>query len=83
MAGMGVALISRHTIGLELALGLLRVLPVQGFPLVKAWFVAQRRSMPLMPAHVALRAFLVEHGESVIADLEAGYRRAALAAAAV
>jgi DNA-binding transcriptional LysR family regulator len=79
MAGMGVALISRHTIGLELAMGLLRILPVQGFPLVKSWFVAQRRSMPMMPAHVALRAFLVEHGETVIADLEAGYRRASQA----
>jgi len=31
----------------------------------------------MMPAHVALRAFLVENGESVIAELEAGYRRAA------
>jgi DNA-binding transcriptional LysR family regulator len=79
MAGMGVALISRHTIGLELAIGLLRILPVQGFPLVKSWFVAQRRSMPMMPAHVALRAFLVEHGETVIADLEEGYRRASQA----
>ncbi len=43
-----------------------------GFPLVKSWFVAQRRSLPMMPAHVALRAFLVENGESVIAELEAG-----------
>ena len=76
MAGMGVAMISRHTIGLELALGLLHVLPVEGFPQVKAWFVAQRRSMPMMPAHVALRAFLVENGEMVIAEMEVGYREA-------
>ncbi len=76
MAGMGIAVISRHTIGLELALGLLRLLPVQGFPVMRAWFVVRRRSMPMMPAHACLHAFLVEHGEAVIGALEAGYRQA-------
>jgi DNA-binding transcriptional LysR family regulator len=63
MAGMGIALISRHTIGLELALGLLRTLPVDGFP--------------LLPVHVRLRAFLLEQGQEVIDALERRYAAAA------
>ncbi len=78
MANMGVALISRHTIGLELALGLMRILPAEGFPLQRTWVVAWRKSMPLMPAHVCLRDFLRDHGQAVIDQLEAGYLQASL-----
>jgi DNA-binding transcriptional LysR family regulator len=73
MAGMGIALISRHTIVLELALGLLRTLPVAGFPLMRQWFVAHRRAMKLLPVHTRLRAFLLEQGQDVIDTLERGY----------
>jgi DNA-binding transcriptional LysR family regulator len=66
MAGMGLALLSQHTIGLERSLGLLGVLPVEGFPIMRSWFVAQRRTSPLLPAQAALRAFLVENGQSII-----------------
>ena len=74
MAGMGIAIISRQTIGLELALKLLCVLPVEGFPVQRTWFVVRRRSMPMMPAHVNLQDFLQKHGQAVIDSLEAGYR---------
>ena len=73
MAGMGIAVISRHTIGLELGLGLLRTLPVEGFPLMRSWYVAHRRNMPLMPVHARLRAFLLENGQKIIDLLEHGY----------
>ena len=74
MAGMGVALLSRHTIGLELALGLLRIVPVEGLPLMRSWFVAHRRSIRLLPVHERLRRFVLEHGQSVVDGLERGYR---------
>ncbi len=77
MAGMGVAVISRHTIGLELALGLMRTLRVDGFPVMRSWFVVRRRSMPMMPAHTRLQAFLEQNGQAVIDELEAGYSAAA------
>jgi DNA-binding transcriptional LysR family regulator len=79
IAGMGIALISRHTISLEAALGLIAVLPVAEAQLDRAWFVVQRRSLPLLPVHARLRDFLVAHGESVIADITNGH--AALARA--
>jgi DNA-binding transcriptional LysR family regulator len=69
MAGMGLALLSSHTIGLEARLGLLQVLRVTGFPVMRAWFVVQRRTAPLLPDQAALRRFLVEQGGKIIEQL--------------
>jgi DNA-binding transcriptional LysR family regulator len=73
MAGMGIACLSQHTIGIELGLGLLKVLPVDGLPLMRAWYIAHRRQMPLMPLHAALRDFIAADGRAIIAQLEASY----------
>ncbi len=73
MAGMGLALLSRHTVGLELGIGLLRELPVEGFPLMRAWFVVHRRGMALLPIHERLRGFLLAHGQGIIDALEGAY----------
>lgn len=75
MAGMGLALISRHTIGLEIGLGMLTTLPVEGFPLMRSWFVAHRRNMPLLPVHARLKSFLLDEGQAIIDELERGYQR--------
>ena len=77
MAGMGVALLSQHTCGLELALGLLAAPPVQGFPLMRSWFIVRRRTLPLLPVQARLRSFLVEQGEAVIRDTIQDHRRIA------
>lgn len=69
IAGMGLALISQHTISLELSLGLLAPLSVEGFPLMRSWFVVQRRSMPLLPAQDRLRRFMIDQGQTIIADI--------------
>jgi DNA-binding transcriptional LysR family regulator len=73
MAGMGIALLSAHTVGLELSLGLLKTLPVAGMPLMRAWYVAHRGPMPVLPVHASLRAFLLEHGQASIDALERRY----------
>lgn len=43
-AGLGLAIVSRHTIALELKAGRLCELPVRGFPLVRQWFVVRPSS---------------------------------------
>jgi LysR family transcriptional regulator, low CO2-responsive transcriptional regulator len=68
MAGMGIAMISRHTVWLELGLGMVASLPVDGLPLMRSWFVVHRRNMPLLPVHIRLRDFLIEQGQSIIND---------------
>jgi DNA-binding transcriptional LysR family regulator len=80
IAGMGIAGISRHTIGLELGLGLLKVLPVEGLPLMRTWYVAHRRGMPLMPLHESLRDFIADQGRHIAGRLEKLHRAVAAAA---
>jgi len=69
MAGMGVAFISRHTIGLELATGHLCVLDVQGLPLMRRWYVVQRAGRFVSPATAAFVRFVVENGPSLPGEL--------------
>jgi DNA-binding transcriptional LysR family regulator len=69
MAGMGVALLSQHTVALERSLGLVAVLDVQGFPVMRSWFVVQRRSLPLLPVQARLRGYVIEEGRRVIEEI--------------
>ncbi len=66
---MGLAIISRHTISLELSLGLLATLPVAGFPVERAWSIAQRRAAPLLPVQKGLRDYLVANGAAIIDEI--------------
>lgn len=80
MAGMGLALLSRHTVGLELGLGLITTLAVEGLPLMRSWYVGHRRSMPMLPAHQRLRSFFLEEGRGIVDELARGYEGLGLAA---
>jgi len=62
MAGMGIAFISQHTIGLELATGQLKMLRVQGLPVMRQWNVVHRREKRLSPAAEAFKGFVLEQG---------------------
>ena len=63
MAGMGLAFLSLHTIGLELRTGLLRLLDVEGTPLMRTWHIVRLQSRLLSPAAEAFRYFIIERGE--------------------
>lgn len=68
MAGMGISFLSLHTIGLELDNGLISVLEVEGTPVVRAWNVVHTLSKLLSPAAEAFRYYMLERGESLLAD---------------
>ena len=67
MAGMGIAFLSEHTAGLELATHQLVRLPVANTPVLRQWYVVHRAEKRLLPASIALRDFLVTHGARLIA----------------
>jgi DNA-binding transcriptional LysR family regulator len=69
IAGMGIAFLSAHTIGLELRAGNLVVLDVQGFPAMLNWYLVYNRTKRLPPAAAAFKDFLLEEGESLIGRL--------------
>jgi LysR family transcriptional regulator, low CO2-responsive transcriptional regulator len=66
MAGMGIAFLSMHTIGLELRARRLVVLPVSGLPVMREWFVIHRKGKRLSPAAQAFKSFLLEQGADLI-----------------
>jgi DNA-binding transcriptional LysR family regulator len=69
MAGMGVSLISLHTIGLEWRNGLIAAPKVEGLPLMRRWHVVNTANKLLSPAAEALRYFVLERGEAHLAAL--------------
>jgi LysR family transcriptional regulator, low CO2-responsive transcriptional regulator len=77
MADMGLALISRHTIGLELATGRLVELDVVGLPLVRRWYVVHRAGRFVSRATTAFVNFVVGAAPALLAELHPPAKAAA------
>jgi LysR family transcriptional regulator, low CO2-responsive transcriptional regulator len=67
MAGMGVALLSLHTIGLELEHHLIAAPETEGLPLMRRWHVVHNLAKTLSPPAEAFRYFVLESGEAFLA----------------
>lgn len=70
IAGLGLSLLSRHTLGLELAAGRLVALDVVGLPLVREWHVVHLASKRLSPVAGACRAFILAEAPRLLAAPE-------------
>ncbi len=66
MAGLGLSYLSLHTVGLELAAGKLVRLDVIGTPVVREWYVIQRKGKILSPLAERFREFLIDKGAGLI-----------------
>jgi LysR family transcriptional regulator for metE and metH len=69
MAGMGIALLSAHTVAAELADGRLVALDLGGLPVLRQWFVVRNRDKRLLPAAQALWDHLVTHGAEYLPEV--------------
>ncbi|WP_437879936.1 LysR family transcriptional regulator [Pseudomonas sp. LRF_L74] len=58
MAGLGLAMLPRHAVRLELGSGLLRELPVEELPLQRSWCVVHQRGKRLSPVAQAFLDFI-------------------------
>lgn len=61
MAGLGLALLSWHTVAHEVSEGRLAVLDIAGMPIVRSWYVLRHEHAIPTPAAEALWDFIVEH----------------------
>jgi len=59
-AGLGLGVVSLHTVQAELASGQLRVLDVQGFPLKRQWYLVRREGKRLSPTANAFTELVLE-----------------------
>ncbi len=69
MAGLGISVLSRRNIGLELNSGKIAVLDVAGFPLVRGWFAVHLHGKKLSLAARTFLAFLLNEGGAILAGI--------------
>ncbi len=59
-AGLGLGIVSVHTLALELETGRLVILDVEAFPIMRQWYIVHRSGKRLSPVAQAFRAFVLE-----------------------
>ena len=72
MAGLGLSLISAHTIEAEVASGRLVILHMDGLPIMREWYAVHRSDRVLQPAGRAVWDFMVTMGHDFLPRTEIG-----------
>lgn len=65
-AGLGLGIVSIHTLELELETKRLAVLDVKDFPIQRHWYIMQRKGKRLSPAANAFKTFVLEQAKAFI-----------------
>lgn len=65
-AGLGLGILSLHTIGLELETKRLKVLDVKGFPIMRHWYVVHRKDKRLSTVAQAFKGFLLTEAKGIL-----------------
>jgi LysR family transcriptional regulator, low CO2-responsive transcriptional regulator len=65
-AGMGLGIISLHTAELELATNRLKILDVQGFPIIRYWYIVNRKNKRLTGVAQAFKDFLLKEAPGLM-----------------
>jgi len=58
-AGLGLGIVSIHTVSLELEAGRLQLLDIEDFPILRQWFVVHRRGKRLSNIAIAFKDFVI------------------------
>jgi DNA-binding transcriptional LysR family regulator len=72
MAGLGLSLISAHTVEAEVASGRLVILHMDGLPIMREWYAVHRSDRVLQPAGRAVWEFMVTMGHDFLPKAEIG-----------
>lgn len=75
IAGLGIAFLSGHTVGAELADGRLVALDVKGLPVIRQWHVVHLGQRRPIPAVRALIDFMIEQGGQFLPAVGMGLSR--------
>lgn len=70
MAGLGVALLSAHTVAAEVGQGWLAVLDADAMPIMRQWFCVSPASRPLGASARALRDFLTNEATTMLPKVQ-------------
>jgi len=64
-AGLGLGIVSIHTLELELELKRLAIINVENFPILRHWYIVYRKGKRLTPIANAFRNFVVNHAKEL------------------
>lgn len=67
-AGMGLGIMSMHTIQLELETGRLQLLDVQGFPIMRDWYIVHRKNKRFSNISIAFKQFLLQEAATLVTE---------------
>lgn len=65
-AGLGLGIVSIHTLELELEIRRLAVLDVESFPILRHWYVVHRQGKRLSPVAQRFKAFVIEEARQLL-----------------
>lgn len=66
MAGLGLAVLSLHSLRLEIAANKMAVLDVEGFPIKRRWFVAYLQGKQLSLTARTFLDYILEQGAEIL-----------------
>jgi DNA-binding transcriptional LysR family regulator len=69
MAGLGISVLSQHTVTFELAAGAIKLLDVENFPLKRDWYVAHLTEKKLSLVARTFLEFLLTNSQEVIQEV--------------
>jgi DNA-binding transcriptional LysR family regulator len=67
-AGLGFAVVSIHTLELELETRRLQILNVEGFPIKRSWYILHRKDKRLSPVAMAFKSFVLENAATFVTE---------------
>jgi DNA-binding transcriptional LysR family regulator len=65
-AGLGLGIVSIHTLELELETDRLKILDIEDFPVMRDWYVIQRKGKRLSPAAILFKQFVLREAARFI-----------------
>jgi DNA-binding transcriptional LysR family regulator len=66
MAGLGLGIVSLHTLEFELALNRIAILSVEGFPIMKEWYLVHRSGKRMSLIAQAFHDFVLNEANRVV-----------------
>lgn len=66
--GLGLAIVSVHTLELELKAKTLTIVNAEGFPIYRHWYVVQREGKRLSPIATVFKDYIMQEADKVIQD---------------
>ncbi|MCP4983758.1 MAG: LysR family transcriptional regulator [Gammaproteobacteria bacterium] len=67
--GLGLGIVSIHTVSDELEKGILETVEVSGFPIQRSWYLVQRQGKRLSPLSERFKAYIIEEAQGIIPNL--------------